>query len=68
MVTRLIRIGADWNYEFKIMNTSDVLTGGNFVLFNSNNNNWFKIDYGNTRMALKTENIILQKFPHLSEK
>jgi hypothetical protein len=29
MVTRLIRIGADWNYEFKIMNTSDLLTGGN---------------------------------------
>ncbi len=47
------------------MNTSDVLTGQQFVLFTSNSNNWFKIDYGNTRMALKTENIILQKFPHL---
>jgi len=43
MVTRLIRIGADWNYEFKIMSMSDVLTGGQFVLFTSNNNNWFKI-------------------------
>jgi hypothetical protein len=54
MVTRLIRIGADWNYEVNIMNTSDVLTGGQFVLFTSNNNNWFKIDYGNTKTALKT--------------
>jgi hypothetical protein len=36
------------------MSTSDVLTGGQFVLFTSNNNNWFKIDYGNTKLALKT--------------
>jgi hypothetical protein len=54
MVTRLIRIGSDWNYESKITSTSDVLTGGQFVLFTSNNNNWFKIDYGNTKLALKT--------------
>jgi hypothetical protein len=27
----------------KIMSMSDVLTGGQFVLLTSNNNNWFKI-------------------------
>ncbi len=46
------KIDKNW-CRLELWTQSDVLTGGQFVLFTSNNNNWFKIDYGNTRMALK---------------